>query len=82
MQNVFIFACMPDMEMHMPRKPQIDAGGLPSHRLRGTERRRIFYEDADSDNFLERHGDILIDPPTFACRWALKYKTRVTGRCT
>jgi REP element-mobilizing transposase RayT len=39
----------------MPRKARIDAPGALHHIIvRGIERRKIFYDDDDRDNFLER----------------------------
>ena len=44
----------------MPRKARIDAPGALHHIIcRGIERRKIFDDDADRDNFLERLGNIL-----------------------
>jgi REP element-mobilizing transposase RayT len=56
----------------MPRKARIDAPGAFHHIIcRGIERRKIFYDDADRDNFLERLGEILIDSSTPCYGWAL-----------
>ena len=39
----------------MPRRSRIDAPGALHHIIvRGIERKRIFKDDADRDNFLER----------------------------
>ena len=44
----------------MPRKSRIDAPGALHHIIaRGIDRRRIFDDDADRDNFLDRLGNIL-----------------------
>jgi len=56
----------------MPRKARIDAPGALHHIIvRGIERRKIFYDDKDRENFLERFGFVLTksDTPCFA--WAL-----------
>ena len=46
----------------MPRKARIDAPGALHHIiLRGIERRKIFYDDSDRDNLLNRLGLILTD---------------------
>ena len=46
----------------MPRKARIDATGALHHIIcRGIERRKIFDDDVDRDNFLERLGNILIE---------------------
>ena len=46
----------------MPRKACIDAPGALHHIIvRGIERRRIFSDDQDRDNFIERLGDITSD---------------------
>ncbi len=44
----------------MPRKARINAPGALHHIIvRGIERRRIFSDDQDRDNFVERLGDIV-----------------------
>jgi putative transposase len=56
----------------MPRKARIDAPGALHHVIvRGIERRRIFYDDDDRDNFLDRFGMILTDIKTLCFAWAL-----------
>ncbi len=56
----------------MPRKARIDAPGALHHIIcRGIERRRIFDDDADRDNFLERLGIILKEKSTSCYSWAL-----------
>jgi len=56
----------------MPRKARIDAPGSLHHIIcRGIERRRIFDDDADHDNFLERLGIILKETSTPCYGWAL-----------
>ena len=56
----------------MPRKARIDAPGALHHIIcRGIERRRIFDDDADRDNFLERLGAILEETSTPCYGWAL-----------
>lgn len=43
----------------MPGKARIDAPGALHHIIvRGIKRRRIFSDDQDRDNFIERPGDI------------------------
>jgi len=55
----------------MPRKARIDAAGALHHIIvRGIERRRIFYDDNDRDNFLKRLGDIVVDTKTACFAWA------------
>ena len=59
---------MPDM----PRKARIDAPGALHHIIvRGISRRKIFFDDADRDAFLDRLGDILSDSKTPCFAWAL-----------
>lgn len=59
----------------MPRKARIDAGGALHHIIvRRIERRRIFPDDQDRDNFLERLGDIVTESETFGFAWALMTK--------
>jgi len=56
----------------MPRQARIDAPGALHHIIgRGIERRKIFYDDADRDNFLERLGTILKETSTPCYAWAL-----------
>ena len=56
----------------MPRKARIDAPGALNHIIvRGIERRRIFLDDHDRDNFIDRLGDIITDTETFCFGWAL-----------
>jgi len=56
----------------MPRKARIDAPGALHHIIvRGIERRKIFYDDFDRDNFLERLGSVLTETSTPCFAWAL-----------
>lgn len=56
----------------MPRKARIDAPGALHHIIvRGIERRKIFYDDEDRNNFLERLGAVLIETGTPCFAWAL-----------
>ncbi len=56
----------------MPRKSRIDAPGALHHIIaKGIERRRIFENDADRENFLIRLGDILKETKTVCYAWAL-----------
>jgi len=56
----------------MPRKARIDAPGALHHIIvRGIERRRIFSDDQDRDNFVERLGDIVTETQTCCFAWAL-----------
>ena len=56
----------------MPRKARIDAPGALHHIIvRGIERRRIFSDDRDRDNFIDRLDDIVSDTQTFCFGWAL-----------
>lgn len=58
----------------MPRKARVDAPGAGAfHNIicRGIERRRILYDDADRDKFLERPGEIFIDSSTSCYGWAV-----------
>jgi putative transposase len=55
----------------MPRKSRIDAPGALHHIIaRGINRKEIFIDDKDRDNFLERLGDILAETQTFCFAWA------------
>jgi putative transposase len=56
----------------MPRQSRIDAPGALHHIIaRGINRKRIFQDDADRDNFLDRLGDILSETQTACFAWAL-----------
>ncbi len=56
----------------MPRKARIDAPGALQHIIvRGIERRKIFYDNTDRDNFLERLGTVLTETSTPCFAWAL-----------
>ena len=56
----------------MPRKARIDAPGALHHIIvRGINRRKIFFDDSDRDDFLDRLGDILSDSKTPCFAWAL-----------
>jgi hypothetical protein len=58
----------------MPRQSRIDAPGALHHVLiRGIERRKIFRDDADRENFVERLGRILTETltvPATAGHWS------------
>ena len=44
----------------MPRKSRIDVPGALHHIIvRGIERRKIFIDDTDRDNFIDRVGDVV-----------------------
>jgi len=56
----------------MPRQARIDAAGAVHHIIiRGIERRKIYRQDADRINFLERLGAILQQTQTECYAWAL-----------
>jgi len=58
----------------MPRRSRIDAPGALHHIIiiiRGIERKAIFKDDADKDNFLEHLKNILTDSNTSCFAWAL-----------
>jgi putative transposase len=56
----------------MPRKLQIDAPGALHHIIaRGIDRSRIFENDEDREQFLNRLGDILTETKTACYAWAL-----------
>jgi len=49
----------------MPRKARIDMSGALHHlMIRGIERKRIFRNDQDRDNFLDRLGLLLVESKT------------------
>jgi putative transposase len=56
----------------MPRKARIDAPGALHHIIvRGIEKRQIFEDDKDRDQFIERLDDILTEAETPIYAWAL-----------
>lgn len=56
----------------MPRQARIDAPGALHHIIiRGIERRNIFQDDNDRENFLNRLGDVLCLTRTSCYAWAL-----------
>ena len=55
----------------MPRKARLDAPGALHHIIiRGIGRRKIFWDDTDRDNFLQRLGGILTETRTACYGWA------------
>ena len=56
----------------MPRQSRIDAYGALHHVIvRGNARRKIFFDDEDREQFLERLGIILKETGTACFAWAL-----------
>ena len=56
----------------MPRKARLDAPGALHHIIViGIERRKIFRDDTDRDDFLNRFGGILCESQTLCCGWSL-----------
>ena len=56
----------------MPRQARIDAPGALHHIIvRGIERRKIFRDDQDRLDFVDRLGDILPDTKTSCYAWSL-----------
>jgi len=56
----------------MPRKSRIDAPGALHHAIiRGIERKAIFQDEADRENFLDRLEHILTDSDAVCYAWAL-----------
>jgi REP element-mobilizing transposase RayT len=56
----------------MPRKARIDAPGALHHIIiRGIEKRRIFRDNKDRDQFIQRLSGIIIDTDTPCYAWAL-----------
>jgi putative transposase len=56
----------------MPRKSRIDAPGALHHIIvRGIERREVFSDDTDRNNFLDRIGGIITETNTSRFAWAL-----------
>ena len=56
----------------MPRKSRIDAPGALHHIIaRGIERSKIFRDNTDRNNFLDRLGGIIKETNTGCFGWAL-----------
>ena len=56
----------------MPRKARIDAPGALHHIIiRGIERKAVFKDSADRDNFIERLGGIIKETETVCYAWVL-----------
>ena len=56
----------------MPRNARIDAAGALHHIMaRGIERRRIFQDESDRNNFVQRLGSILKETGTQCYAWTL-----------
>lgn len=56
----------------MPRRSRIDASGALNHVIaRGVARRKIFFDDKDRDDFLDRLGSLLKETGTSCYAWAL-----------
>jgi len=56
----------------MPRLARLDAPGIVHHIvIRGIERRKIFRDARDWENFLERFGSLLLETKTACYAWAL-----------
>ena len=56
----------------MARKARIDAPGAVHHIIvRGIERRKIFRNEKDRDNFLDRLNDIIVETKTQCFAWVL-----------
>ena len=56
----------------MPRKARLDAPGVLHHIIiRGIERRKIFRDDHDKDNFTDRLSILLSETKTICYAWAL-----------
>ncbi len=55
----------------MPRLARLDAPGVFHHIIiRGIERRKIFRDNRDRENFLERMGNLLLETKTGCYAWA------------
>ncbi len=68
-QDKYIYLYYP---FHMPRQARIDAPGALHHIIaRGNEKRKIFEDKPDRQQFLARLGDILSNTETACYAWAL-----------
>jgi putative transposase len=72
MQLCFACPAISGIESIMPRKARIDAPGALHHIIcRGINRKRIFRDNTDRNNFVERLGNIIIDTSTSCYAWVL-----------
>ena len=56
----------------MPRQARIDAPGALHHVIcRGIERRKIFRDNKDRNDFIERLGSVFTETSTPCLAWAL-----------
>jgi len=56
----------------VPRQARIDAPGALHHIIcRGIERRKLFLNDDDRDDFVNRLSRIMSESETLCCAWAL-----------
>jgi len=56
----------------MPRQARIDAPGALHHIIcRGIERKKIFQDDTDRNDFVNRLGTVLIETSTACYAWSL-----------
>jgi len=56
----------------MPRQARIDTPGALHHIIvRGIERKKIFHDDKDRNDFIDRIGGILKETSTTCYGWAL-----------
>lgn len=56
----------------MPRRARIDAPGAIHHIMaRGIERRKIFFDDKDCDEFISRLGELVNETQALCYAWAL-----------
>jgi hypothetical protein len=63
---------------YMPRKARIGAPGTRHHIIvRGINRRKIYFDDSDRDDFLDRLGGILSDIKTPCFAWAFMTRLKL-----
>ena len=56
----------------MPRGPRLDAPRVLHHVMaRGIERRKIFIEEADYQDFVDRQGKVLVEGGGVCYAWSL-----------
>jgi len=65
----------------MPRQSRIDTPGALQHIIiRGIERKAIFKDDADRENFVDRLGKLLLDTETTCYAWALLTNPKISEK--
>ena len=69
---IYLHSANAKHEGYMPRQARIDAPGAIHHIIaRGVQRSKIFFDDQDRNNFLNRLGELVSETHTQCYAWAL-----------